>query len=173
MTTATKTHKFRVACAEHQATRASKAAAKRLADRLNTPISAGSCLAWHTVEQLVDGEWVALHVLRAREILAAPVGAVIDTPDGKLIKCGGTWSREAAARAEPVRDQGIDAYCAALGAHTTAELSADGRLPYLSAWCKCLTVRPTDWVRYERYSERGREGHGYVHAACRYIVQTG
>jgi hypothetical protein len=50
-------------------------------------------------------------------------------------------------------------------------LTEDGRAAHTSGWCQCDD--DPEWVRYERYSVRGREAHGYVCKHCRYLTQTG
>lgn len=121
-----------------------------------------------------DG-WVPLHIHRARRILAAPVGpAPINTPDGALIKCHGTWSKETSERAEAAGAPGTAAWRAVLGPHEEAVLTVDGRLANTKEWCRCVTTWPAEaWVRYERWLQRGREAHGYVCPNCRRLTQAG
>lgn len=122
------------------------------------------------------------YLVRAAAILAAPVGPTpIDTPDGPLVKQEGTWTAERVARpdvqaalrnAEAAGD--MAALEVALGSHDTATLTGDGRWALTRQWCSC-TPGPDagTWVRYERYTARGREAHGYVCPGCRHLVQSG
>lgn len=59
-----------------------------------------------------------------------------------------------------------------LGTPGAVTLTGDGT-PYWSAWCRCPAVADDHWIRYERWSARGLEGHGYAHKMCRAILQTG
>lgn len=127
-------------------------------------------------------EPIPAYRLFARKVLAVPVGPTpIDTPDGPLIKCDGVWFAETVARpdvqaalktAEQTGD--VNLFESALGPHDTATLTFDGRLAATRNWCGC-TPEPDAgaWIRYERYSARGREAHGYVCPTCRRLVQSG
>jgi hypothetical protein len=135
----------------------------------------GTCLLLHTVEvEQESGEWLPLHQHRARLILAAPLNQVIESVNGPLTKSGGGWSREAGERADAAGEPGSEAWWAALGPHEHATLTQDGGPAEPSAWCSHKT--PADaWVRYERWSPRGCEAHGYVcpREDCRRLVQSG
>jgi hypothetical protein len=137
------------------------------------------CLHLHTVQVQVDGgAWVPLHEHRAHLILAAPVGPdPIDTPDGPLVKMQGWWLPERSHQPDVVaaRTRGDwPAELAARGRHDFAALTADGRGCRSDQWCSCSPQPPADgWVRYERYSARGREAHGYLCPTCRHLVQSG
>jgi hypothetical protein len=91
------------------------------------------------------------HIRRRRRdtILTAPVGALIDCPDGPL--------RVAHIVGVPVR---------------LVILTADGRTAR-NQWCGCVQREMDRWVRFERWSARGRESHGYLCSTCRAITQTG
>lgn len=167
--------RYRVVCAEHTVTRTTLGAAERLADQLNHKPEAGGCLNWHQVQILADGEWVARHVLQAREILAAPAGQRFELPDGALVKAEGGWSAETAAKLGDLPDTATVAQVRGiLGRHEWATLTTDGRMAGAS-WCGCSGVDFREWVRYERYTAEGRTAHGYVHAdiRCRAVLQSG
>ena len=61
-------------------------------------------------------------------------------------------------------------------AHTAtpveAVLTGDGRYAERNAWHDG-PADDAEWVRYERYSARGMESHGFVHGVSRRLVQTG
>lgn len=91
------------------------------------------------------------HIRRREAILTAPLGALIDCPDG------------------PVRVARI----VGVPMHLVM-LSADGRSTRTDRWCECVPRPDMDyWVRYERWSSRGREAHGYLCPTCRSILQAG
>ena len=130
------------------------------------------CTELHTIHvQQEGGEWLPLHQHKARQILAAKVGSTIEG----LVKCHGGWSAETAERAGAVAEPGSPEWYAALGPHETATLTADGRGAETSAWCMTHTHPADIWVRYERWSARGQEAHGYVcpESTCRHLVQSG
>lgn len=57
-------------------------------------------------------------------------------------------------------------------------LTGDGRgYDRSGGWCQCvLGGQDTDWdqmVQFERWSKRGREGHGWLHRVCRRLYQAG
>ena len=60
--------------------------------------------------------------------------------------------------------------------HTAAPeqvlLTSDGRYAETHAWHEG-PADDAEWVRYERYSARGMESHGFVHGVSRRLVQTG
>jgi hypothetical protein len=127
------------------------------------------CYLLHTVQvEQEDGAWLPLHEHRAKLILAAPLRTEFDG----LIKAEGTWSKEAGERASKAHPEGGEAWHTALGPHKTATLTADGGGAESSVWCP--DSPPADeWMRYERWSARGLEAHGYVCALCRRLVQSG
>jgi hypothetical protein len=134
-----------------------------------------ACYLLHTVEvEQEGGEWLPLHQHRARQILAAPLNQVIETPNGPLIKCGGTWAKGTDVLADAIAEPGTPEWLAALGPHTAATLTSDGRGAEPSAWCSHHPPA-LEWVRYERWSPRGCEAHGYVcpRENCRQLVQSG
>ncbi|MEU3452247.1 hypothetical protein ABZ671_01190 [Micromonospora sp. NPDC006766] len=164
MSTTTKTH--RAVCADYTREFSSEAAARTWAANIET---SGHCRELHTIEVRDGSEWAPLHVAQARRILAADLGT---TTDG-LVKMHGGWSAETSQRANAAGPAGSDAWRAALGAHEQATLTADGRAAETTRWCACPSVADDEWVRYERWSARGREAHGYVHSGCRALVQAG
>ncbi|PZG12988.1 hypothetical protein C1I95_24580 [Micromonospora craterilacus] len=129
----------------------------------------GNCRELHSIEVRDGQQWVPLHIAQASRILATSVGQMVDT----LIKVHGGWSADAAARADATAEPGTDEWRNALGPHEDATLTADGRPAATGGWCTCPAVGDDEWVRYERWSARGREAHGYVHAGCRALVQAG
>jgi hypothetical protein len=48
----------------------------------------------------------------------------------------------------------------------------DGRYIDLTGWHEG-DASEDEWVFYERYSTRGREGHGWVHRGTRKLLQSG
>lgn len=106
-------------------------------------------------------------------VLGAANCSVVPLPDGPLVKVWGSWSAETARRAEGI-DPSVDraAWRAAMGSHEEATLTADGRMVDRSRWCRCEGETPTP-VRYEFWTTRGREAHGWACASCRGITQTG
>lgn len=131
----------------------------------------GECLYLHTIQvEQPDGAWLPMHEHRAKLILAAPLRAEFDG----LVKDHGDWSIEAGQRADAAGEEGSAEWWAALGPNETATLTSDGRGANPTAWCGHKP--PADsWVRYERWSPRGMEAHGYVcpDINCRQLVQSG
>lgn len=56
------------------------------------------------------------------------------------------------------------------GYATAVWLTADGRPAHTGAW---HTGDAHEWIRVERYSERGMEFHGFVDSESRLLLQTG
>jgi hypothetical protein len=118
-------------------------------------------------------------VLEARKAATRELAAAIltfrrHTPVGNLILTSAGWSREAADRANAAAVTGTPEWFAALGAYEHATLTEDGRSARRDAWCPC----PEDdsagtWVRYEYWTARGMEAHGYVCPECRRLTQAG
>lgn len=100
-------------------------------------------------------------------ILAAPTGTHI----AHMQKNGGSWDGSAEARADAAGPAGTPEWYAALGAHSQATLTTDGRGARRDAWCRCNTP-VTRWVRYEVYTAAGQEAHGFICPDCRSITQT-
>lgn len=174
--------RYRVTCPSGGATPAmtSLNRAERAQRDADTPNEPCEHRFRHTIEVQTnpDGEWVPLHVHRTRQILAAPVGpALVDTPDGPLIKMYGGWSKETAQRPgvqEAFDRNDMAAAEAILGSEDEALLTSDGRDARTRDWCRCDPYPVMEeWVRYERYSPRGREAHGYVCPTCRRLTQSG
>lgn len=123
------------------------------------------------VEAQFEGEWLPAHLALAKQALATKVGRTVDTFDGPLTKHHGSWSAEATARADAVAGKvGAKEWRAALGPHAEATLTGDGQAAIVRGWCDCSAV---EQVRYERWSARGREAHGFVCKTCRRLTQTG
>lgn len=175
--TATPASTHRVVCVQWTEYRTSLAAAQAWMVQVETT---DQCRELHTVEVRDGDGWTPLHLWRAAQILAAPVRPEplpVDVADG-LIKCGGGWTAEDAARADRVAqpDWTREQWLAQLGPHKDATLTGDGRGARTDAWCSCpaaATRRDDAWVRYERWTAVGRVAHGYVHNVCRMVLQTG
>lgn len=134
-------------------------------------IAALPSIGWR-VEAQHEGEWLPAHLAFARQVLAAKVGAVVETFDGPLTKCAGSWSQEACRKASSVAAEGTPEWAAAAREipHETATLTSDGRGARVDAWCSCGSYGQ---ARYERWSARGREAHGLVCERCRCLTQSG
>ena len=87
------------------------------------------------------------------------------------------WSKERGAHADSVADSATDpqAWIAALGVHEHATLTGDGQGANRAAWCDCPNddVHADQWTRYEHWTARGVEAHGFVHSECRRLLQVG
>jgi hypothetical protein len=106
----------------------------------------------------------------AAAILAAPVGAKV----GAMTLVTAGWSRERGDQADAVAGPGSEAWITALGAHEHATLTADGKSANRQAWCECPGLNDFEnWVRYEGWTARGCEAHGFVCGTCRRLAQTG
>lgn len=89
-------------------------------------------------------------------LMAAPVGTCVG---------GGQWVPDLTVAS---RTPGVEGPRGVL-------LTEDGRPGTFSAWCR-NTERckaSDDWLYYEHWSARGREGHGYLCKECRHLVQSG
>lgn len=146
---ATTAHAYRVACAEHAVPCPTEHAATQLRDAIER---LASCHEFHRVEAHVDGEWVPVHIVRTRKILAAPCGTAVETFEGEMVVNH--------------RANVVD------GVAESATLTRDGR-EAISEWCSCDHSNGDDWAYFERYTAEGRASHGYVCAFCRRITQTG
>jgi hypothetical protein len=168
---AVRTATHRIVCTDHTRETTSLAAAQR--HRTDVEI-AGHCQLLHTIEVFIDGTWVPLHIARARAIMAAPIGAAIDSPDGPLVKTSARWSKATGERADAAACTAADpeTWLAALGPHEHATLTADGH-GVRPGWCSCPDTRLKTWVRYELWTIQGRTGHGYICPTCRLLTQTG
>ena len=91
------------------------------------------------------------------------------------------WSKERADLADAAAERGSQAWIAALGTHEHATLTSDGRAADRKNWCRCAVtglqqddgIPAGEWARYEHWTERGCEAHGFVHSECRQLLQTG
>jgi len=106
-----------------------------------------------------------------RALAAATLAARVGTAVGGMTVVGAGWSRERGDYADSVAEVGSDAWKAALGSHEDATLTSDGRGAIRDAWCECPA--PGGWVRYEGWTARGCEAHGFVCGGCRRVTQTG
>jgi hypothetical protein len=159
---------FRVSCRESTVETGSYTAALRRRFEIE---GLGACKAEHTVEaRTPSGEWQPAHLALAAAALAAKVGTRVETFDGPLTKNLGTWSVETVQAAAKAGPEGSEAWYAALGGHEEATLTSDGRGAIVEGWCHCGGV---EQARYERWSARGREAHGFVCKTCRWLTQTG
>jgi hypothetical protein len=94
---------------------------------------------------------------------------------GDMQIAGAGWSKERGDQADATAGRGTPEWAAALGIHEHATLTSDGGAAIREQWCTCPNddVAAEQWVRYEYWTERGCEAHGFVHAACRKLLQTG
>ena len=83
------------------------------------------------------------------------------------------WSRERGAEADAAGDARSPEWLAALGPHEHATLSADGRAAVRDQWCQCASTPAVGWARYEHWTARGRESHGFVCPASHRLTQAG
>ena len=88
---------------------------------------------------------------------------------------GAGWSKERADLADAAAERGSPEWIAALSTHEHATLTSDGKSAIRTAWCTCANddVYADQWIRYEHWTERGCEAHGFVHSECRRLLQTG
>ena len=94
---------------------------------------------------------------------------------GHMQIAGAGWSKERGEQADATAEPGSPEWTAALGTHEHATLTSDGKSAIRDAWCTCANddVCAGQWVRYEQWTERGCERHGYVHSECRRLLQAG
>ena len=111
---------------------------------------------------------------QTRELAALILAAPLRTRIGDMIADTGGWSRERGMHADSVAGRGTPEWVAALGDHEHATLTGDGHAAVRSEWCTCLADFPAcEWVRYEYWTTRGCEHHGFVHSECRKLLQVG
>ena len=110
-----------------------------------------------------------------RDLAAAILSAKLMTHAGGMTIHGAGWSRERGDHADATAEPGTEAWIAALGTHEHATLTSDGHAAIRDAWCTCANddVYADQWVRYEYWTAKGMERHGYVHATCRKLLQAG
>ncbi len=89
-----------------------------------------------------------------------------------MVVVSGGWSAEAAAAADAIATPGSAEWLGALGAREHVTMTADGHGASRQTWCQC-PERPELWVRYEGWTARGREAHGFVCGSCRKLTQVG
>lgn len=106
----------------------------------------------------------------AARLLSVPLG----TRAGGMTLVSSGWSKERGAHARSVADPVTDpeAWVKALGHSDSAVLTSDGHSAVRTAWC-ADPPGAGSWVRYEHWSPRGCEAHGYVCPDCRKLTQTG
>lgn len=110
----------------------------------------------------------AIGKLTPAQIMALDVGAAYDG----LIVATRSWSAEHSQAAKAVAGGDLAAYEAALGVPSELLLTSDGGGYARGQWCPC-ELYEDEWVRFERWSARGRTGHGFLHGACRRLLQSG
>jgi hypothetical protein len=115
-----------------------------------------------------------------RELAAAILGAdLYDAERGSRTKVGDLfissvgWSRARADAAAAIAEPGSAEWRAALGTPERATLTSDGLGVNRGQWCQCGHEDAGEWGRYEYWTAGGREGHGFVHAYCRRLMQAG
>lgn len=119
------------------------------------PVLLWSPLTAKGYDELADHE--ACSRENAAQVLAAEVGTEV--------VCFGTPSMLVASRVwSDVCGPGVSP--------SQVVLSSDGFNVDVD-WCHCLTVIEDDWQYYERWSARGRVGHGWACSDCRGILQVG
>ena len=116
----------------------------------------------------------AARTVQTREVARLMLAAPLRTEVGGLVAETAGWSRERAAEADAAGEAGSPEWFAALGDHEHVTLTGDGRAANRSRWCECRPQpRIEAWVRYEHWTERGRDRHGFVCPSCRSLTQTG
>jgi hypothetical protein len=128
-----------------------------------------------------DGAASAARGTLTRDLAAAILAADLHDPArggrtrvGDLFIYNAGWSRERAAAADAAAAAGTPEWVAALGTHEHATLTGDGGAAIRDQWCLCGGQPPAaDWIRYEHWTARGREAHGFVHRGCRRLIQAG
>lgn len=106
-------------------------------------------------------------------LLNAPLRARI----GDLAVVHHGWSKTAADLADSIAEPGTLRWRAALGTPSEVTLTGDGRMVSVRGripFCGCDPRPDSDTeIRYERWTVRGREAHGFCCPTCRYLTQTG
>ena len=116
----------------------------------------------------------AARIAQTREVARLLLAAPLRTEVGGMVVFTAGWSRERAAKADAAGKPGSEAWFAALGDHEHATLTSDGRAADRARWCECQPEPAGEtWVRYEHWTGRGVERHGFVCPACRRLTQTG
>jgi hypothetical protein len=112
-----------------------------------------------------------------RRLAAAILAAGLHDATGARTRAGAMriadagWSGERSAAAAA----GSPGWRAALGTYEHATLTSDGQEADCGKWCTCPNddVFADQWIRYEFWTALGLEKHGYVHSACRQLLQAG
>ena len=116
----------------------------------------------------------AARTAQTREVARLLLAAPLRTKVGGLTVFTAGWSKERADQARAAREAGSPEWFAALGDHEHATLTSDGGAADRWHWCECEPFPAGEtYVRYEHWSERGMERHGYVCPDCRRLTQTG
>lgn len=113
----------------------------------------------------------AIGVLSPAQIMARDLGDKYND----MVVSGRSWTKERgdAARETVGPDADWAAWQAALGVPSELLLTGDaGTYDRDGGWCRCEAGHD-EWVRFQRWSERGLEGHGFLHAGCRRLLQSG
>ena len=150
--------------------------AEGLRTRAPSPELAAAMAAWDApfLADPFDEAASAARTAQTRELARLLLAAPLRTRVGALVVETGGWSRERAAEADAAGEPGSPEWWAALGDHEHVTLTSDGRMAARSRWCECEpSPAGQAWVRYEHWTERGRERHGFVCPSCRRLTQTG
>lgn len=116
----------------------------------------------------------AASAAQTREVAGLLLAAPLRTEVGGMIIYTGGWSRERADKADAAGEPGSPEWIAALGDHEHATLTGDGRAANRTRWCECEPQPAGEtWIRYEHWTERGMDRHGFVCPSCRRLTQTG
>lgn len=120
-----------------------------------------------------DAAASAARTTQTRHLAAAILAAKVATriADRLTIVTAG-WSKQRGDEADAAAPVGSNEWIAKLGAHQHATLTYDGKAANRDAWCRC-PEDPETWIRYEQWTARGVEAHGYVCRECRALTQTG
>jgi hypothetical protein len=100
---------------------------------------------------------------------------VVDTGTGiPLTVCAASYGQVDRDRYEHLDQDALVQFFQSLP-YTEVTLSADGRRVPSGRDLRWHTGDATDddWVYYERWTERGRVAHGWIHAATRRLLQSG
>lgn len=118
---------------------------------------------------VTDAGYAHLAASQAAKILSAKVGDQIDTLDGPMYVKTAGWSKETGVRLDAARAANPDLDVRAfLGRYEHALLvSAPKARVHADGWCGCGDSTTADrWVRYEKYTAKGRVGHGWACPDC-------
>lgn len=113
-------------------------------------------------------------VLTAEQMLDLPIG----TGHDDMIVSNRSWSRKASEAALAAAKDGTPykEYEELLGRPAEIVLTGDAGPYFQGGWCLCESgTAYTDggWIRFERWTGKGREAHGFIHDKCRKLLQAG